>query len=292
MPTESSLWYACDEAARHAGLKKRVAPHLLENGADLPTIQILMGHADLEATSLYLHLSRRHLEKAINPLEYLSVSGVGETNRFAISNHRLLAFDGEHVTFRWKDYAGGGEQRNMTLTATEFLRRFFLHVLSKGFVRIRHFGFLSNRFRGGRLPLCQKLLAMGASQPEESSHPGQDLSTWHCPHCGAAMVVVQRLTAAETSWCNLRFVMTTQPAMAAGRAYSTPLYPCASWPLVPLPADSIACFRSNPESTYLYSEQCIRKFSVAYVVIIRLVNTKTTSNRHSQRPPQTPAASF
>jgi site-specific recombinase XerD len=89
--TDKAVWYACAEAARHARLNKRVAPHmlrhsfathLLENGADLPTIQILMGHADLEATSIYLHLSRRHLEKTINPLEYLSVSGVGETNHF------------------------------------------------------------------------------------------------------------------------------------------------------------------------------------------------------------------
>ena len=89
--TAHTVWYACDEAARHAGLNKRVAPHmlrhsfathLLEKGADLPTIQILMGHADLEATSIYLHLSRRHLEKTINPLEHLSVSGVADTNRF------------------------------------------------------------------------------------------------------------------------------------------------------------------------------------------------------------------
>ena len=88
---DKAVWYACAEAARHAGFKKRVSPHmlrhsfathLLENGADLPTIQILMGHADLEATSIYLHLSRRHLEKTINPLEYLSISSVGETNHF------------------------------------------------------------------------------------------------------------------------------------------------------------------------------------------------------------------
>jgi hypothetical protein len=52
------------------------------------------------------------------------------THRVAISNHQLLAFDGERVTFRWKDYAHGNKQREMTLTATEFLRRFFLHVLS------------------------------------------------------------------------------------------------------------------------------------------------------------------
>ena len=75
------------------------------------------------------------------------------THRVAISNHRLLAFDQERVTFRWKDYAHGGKQGKMTLGATEFLRRFFLHVLPKGFVRIRHFGFLANRFRASRLAL-------------------------------------------------------------------------------------------------------------------------------------------
>lgn len=82
--SDKSVWYACAEAARHAGLKKRVSPHmlrhsfathLLEGGADLPTIQMLLGHADLEATSIYLHLSRRHLDKTVNPLEHLSISG-------------------------------------------------------------------------------------------------------------------------------------------------------------------------------------------------------------------------
>ena len=81
------------------------------------------------------------------------------THRVAISNHRLLAFDQERVTFRWKDYARGGKQGQMTLAATEFLRRFFLHVLPKGFVRIRHFGFLANRFRASRLALGRQLLA-------------------------------------------------------------------------------------------------------------------------------------
>src|SRR6266404_3376922 len=81
------------------------------------------------------------------------------THRVAISNHRLLAFDQERVTFHWKDYAHGGKQGKMTLGATEFLRRFFLHVLPRGFVRIRHFGFLANRFRASRLALSRQLLS-------------------------------------------------------------------------------------------------------------------------------------
>jgi len=120
------------------------------------------------------------------------------THRIAISNHRLLAFDGERVTFRWKDYARGGKQRSMTLMGTEFLRRFFLHVLPKGFVRIRYFGFLANRFRAHCLPLCQQLLA--SDRPPRSTS-SEAPSNWHCPHCGATIVVVQRLTAVELSRC-------------------------------------------------------------------------------------------
>jgi hypothetical protein len=121
--------------------------------------------------------------------------------RLAISNHRLLGFDGEHVTCRWKDYAHGGKQRKMTLLATAFLRRFFLHVLPKGFVRIRHFGYLANRSRASQLPICRQLLAM--NPPEQPALPSIDdhSSSWHCPRCGAAMVVTQRLSAAELSRC-------------------------------------------------------------------------------------------
>jgi hypothetical protein len=120
------------------------------------------------------------------------------THRIAISNHRLLAFDGERVTFRWKDYAHGGKRRTMTLLGTEFLRRFFLHVLPKGFVRIRYFGFLANRFRPHCLTLCQQFLASDRPTPSPSS---ETTSTWHCPTCGAAMLVIHRLTAVELSRC-------------------------------------------------------------------------------------------
>ena len=126
------------------------------------------------------------------------------TRRVAISNHRLLAFDQERVTFRWKDYAHGSKQDKMTLGATEFLRRFFLHVLPKGFVRIRHFGFLANRFRASRLALGRQLLASNSSTPEEvTAHEfrSESASLWHCPRCGVSMMVIQRFTAEELSAC-------------------------------------------------------------------------------------------
>ncbi len=82
------------------------------------------------------------------------------THRVAISNHRIVNFADGQVTFRWKDYAHRSKQKLMTVTAEEFLRRFLLHVLPHGFVRIRFFGFLANRRRKSLLPLCQQLLRM------------------------------------------------------------------------------------------------------------------------------------
>jgi len=125
------------------------------------------------------------------------------THRVAISNHRLLAFDQERVTFRWKDYTRGGKQGEMSLSATEFLRRFFLHVLPRGFVRIRHFGFLANRLRASRLALGRQLLAYsGSTEHEVRAHDVPESSfLWHCPQCGASMIVIQRFTAAELSAC-------------------------------------------------------------------------------------------
>jgi hypothetical protein len=69
------------------------------------------------------------------------------THRVAISNRRLLSIDPQKVVFRWKDYRHQQRPRTMTLQAEEFIRRFLLHVLPKGFMRIRHYGFLSNRNR-------------------------------------------------------------------------------------------------------------------------------------------------
>lgn len=130
------------------------------------------------------------------PLQVLRYLG-RYTHRVAISNHRLLAFDGERVTFRWRDYAHGNKSRVMALDAVEFLRRFFLHILPNGFVRIRHFGFLANRFRADRLALCRQLLAQAVSEP--SITLPTDAAAWRCPRCDAPMKVVTRLSAQELS---------------------------------------------------------------------------------------------
>jgi len=122
------------------------------------------------------------------------------THRVAISNHRLIDFTDGKVTFRWKDYAHGNKKRKMTLTADEFLRRFLIHTLPRGFVRIRFFGFLANRRRAALLPLCRRLLEASPHQqhrlppPEDRCRP----ATWRCPQCGSPMVVIERFAAQQT----------------------------------------------------------------------------------------------
>src|SRR5437764_1738006 len=119
------------------------------------------------------------------------------THRVAISNHRLVALTDDQVIFRWRDSADHNRQKLMTLSLDEFLRRFLLHLLPKGFVRIRHFGFLANRRRATLLPLCFQLLGVvQPSQTEPQASPAQEPSPlWLCPKCGGRMVVIERLTA-------------------------------------------------------------------------------------------------
>jgi hypothetical protein len=124
------------------------------------------------------------------------------THRVAISNQRLLSFDGHSVSFRWKDYAHGNKQRIMTLTGTEFLRRFCQHVLPRGFVRIRHFGYLASAHRTALLALARLQLA-GQPRPDPRVAISQ-LATWRCPRCGANMCIGPNLTAQQLAFrCKL-----------------------------------------------------------------------------------------
>ena len=118
------------------------------------------------------------------------------THRVAISNHRLVSLAEGNVTFRWRDSAHNNEQKLLTLSLDEFLRRFLLHLLPKGFVRIRNFGFLANRKRAITVPLCLSLLGSPTEATHEASaHSPCDL--WLCPHCGGSMRVIQRFTPAD-----------------------------------------------------------------------------------------------
>jgi hypothetical protein len=121
------------------------------------------------------------------------------THRVAISNHRLVDFTDGKVAFRWNDYAHGNKRRLMAVTAEEFLRRFLLHTLPRGFFRIRSFGFLSNRRRTVRLALCHQLLEanrpLPSRPPATAEHPTH--GSWTGPRCGAPMVVIERLTAQQ-----------------------------------------------------------------------------------------------
>jgi hypothetical protein len=96
------------------------------------------------------------------------------THRVAISNNRLLDIDHGKITFHYKDYRHDGEQKTMTLNADEFIRRFLLHVLPDGFQRIRHYGFLGNRYREEKLARCRQLLGMPANPlpAEDQRLPG------------------------------------------------------------------------------------------------------------------------
>ena len=119
------------------------------------------------------------------------------THRVAISNHRLLAFEDDKVTFRWKDYAHGNKKRKMTLSADEFLRRFLLHILPRGFTRIRHFGILANRSRPRMLPLCRQLLADTSRPRSPTPIAIKPPANWACPSCGGPMTIVERLTSQQ-----------------------------------------------------------------------------------------------
>jgi hypothetical protein len=128
------------------------------------------------------------------------------THRVAITNHRLASFQNDQVTFRYKDYAHGNKKRTMTLSAQEFLRRFLLHVLPRGFVRIRSFGFLANRRRAQLLPLCQRLLLDNPKSYATTaihSAPVQP-SSFRCPNCATPMVIGERLSAFPTWQITLR----------------------------------------------------------------------------------------
>ena len=123
------------------------------------------------------------------------------THRVAISNSRLMQFDEAGVTFRYKDYrrSGADRQQVMTLAADEFIRRFLLHTLPRGFHRIRHYGLLAGSARKDCLALARDLLEV-APAPEEPAAAESAHQRPPCPCCGGAMVIIETFAP----WCQPR----------------------------------------------------------------------------------------
>jgi Putative transposase len=119
------------------------------------------------------------------------------THRVAIADSRLIAFDDNGVTFRWKDYRASGRERLkvMTLASDEFIRRFLIHVLSSGFHRIRHYGLFANGGRAENLARARDLLAVPAPQGEpddaDASADEPPTSLLPCPCCGGRMIIIE-----------------------------------------------------------------------------------------------------
>ena len=118
------------------------------------------------------------------------------THRIAISNSRLMAFDDNTVTFKWKDYRakGRGRYKTMTLQAHEFIRRFLIHVLPHGFHRIRHYGLFANGGRAENLARARELLDAPVQQKEPDTVANDDNTqtlAHPCPCCGGPMVIIE-----------------------------------------------------------------------------------------------------
>ncbi len=134
------------------------------------------------------------------------------THRVAISNRRIVAADDAGVAFRWKDYriAGPDRWKTMRLHPHEFIRRFLLHVLPKGFHRIRHYGLFANANRAGNIAKARALLsadppaADASADPKQQPHATEDaprVAPCPCPRCGARMIVIEVFArACEPRW--------------------------------------------------------------------------------------------
>jgi hypothetical protein len=123
------------------------------------------------------------------------------THRVAISNNRVLDIEDGQVRFQWKDYRRDAEQKTMTLSADEFIRRFLIHVLPSGFQRIRYYGLLGNRYRRDKLARCRELIGMPKLEPKASASDKDYRDTYEtltgvslcqCPVCQRGHMVLFR----------------------------------------------------------------------------------------------------
>ena len=152
--------------------------------------------APLRAIDWFVY-SKRPLSGPKAVLAYLA----RYTHRVAISNRRLIAADEKTVTFAFKDYRieGPGRYKTMTLAAAEFIRRFLVHVLPKGFHRIRHYGLFASTVRAGNLATMRALIALSSLLPQVNKAPTPNAPSEEaecCPKCGGRMHIVLRFEGA------------------------------------------------------------------------------------------------
>jgi hypothetical protein len=123
------------------------------------------------------------------------------THRVAIANSRLIAFDEDSVTFKWKDYRIEGRDRykQMTLATDEFIRRFLIHVLPKRFHRIRHYGLLANTSGADNIARARELLAAPKPQSEPADADATDHNEPACPCCGGRMIIIETFSPPSLS---------------------------------------------------------------------------------------------
>ena len=160
--------------AFHAGTLKVPATVL----ADSVALDLMLAHASAKQWVVY---AKAPFGGPAQVLAYLA----NYTHRIAISNSRIVSFDGKHVTFRYRDYANGNAQKIMRLSADEFLRRFLLHVVPRRFVRIRYYGFMANRVRTNNLDRAYELIG-----EKPVALPQRDLcpEAHRCPSCGEGIM--------------------------------------------------------------------------------------------------------
>ena len=182
-------------------LFRRLFLEMLIAAHDSGRLQFFGGHAALaDRTAFAAHLaplrkaewvvySKRPFGGPEAVLTYLS----RYTHRVAIANSRLIACDDETVTFKWKDYRAKGRRRHkiMTLAVPEFIRRFLIHVLPKGFHRIRHYGLFGNTGRADNIARIRSLLHATAAQSDATETDGPPLLSYPCPCCGGRMIVTE-----------------------------------------------------------------------------------------------------
>lgn len=133
----------------------------------------------------------------LNRMESIIAYLARYTHRIAISNQRIIDQQQDQVRFRYKDYRDD-QQKIMRLHSDEFIRRFLMHVLPEGFMRIRHYGILANRCRAQSLKLIRKILATPA--PEKAKASDQELMNYPCPKCHKGILIFKHPIAPVSNW--------------------------------------------------------------------------------------------